>query len=41
LYIGASDLLPESHHRHPTILTTLMTLAGIAILYAAVHLASI
>lgn len=27
-YIGASDLLPESHHAHPRLLTTLSTLAG-------------
>jgi zinc transporter ZupT len=39
LYIGASDLLPESHHRHPAILTTVMTIIGILVLYAAVHLA--
>ena len=41
LYIGASDLLPESHHRHPTIGTTLMTLAGVGMLYLAVSFASI
>lgn len=40
LYIGASDLVPESHHRHPTIWTSLMTILGIAILYLAVHFAS-
>jgi ZIP family zinc transporter len=39
LYIGASDLLPESHHRHPTIWTTAMTALGIAVLYLAVSLA--
>lgn len=39
LYIGASDLIPESHHRHPTIWTTFMTVLGIAILYAAIHFA--
>jgi len=38
LYIGASDLLPESHHDHPTLWTTLATLAGIAIVYLAVIL---
>lgn len=36
LYIGASDLIPESHHAHPKFLTTVMTLAGAAVLYLAV-----
>jgi len=35
LYLGASDLIPESHHRHPTIWTTIMTAAGIIVLYLA------
>lgn len=39
LYIGASDLLPESHHRHPKLITTLMTLLGAALIYLAVHFA--
>jgi zinc transporter ZupT len=39
LYIGASDLLPESHHQHPSAVTTLATLAGVAVLYLAVRLA--
>lgn len=39
LYIGASDLIPESHHRHPTIGTTLMTILGITVIYAAIHFA--
>ncbi len=39
LYIGASDLLPESHHNHPRILTTLMTLLGIGIMFTAIHFA--
>jgi ZIP family zinc transporter len=39
LYIGASDLLPESVHEHPKSLTTLMTLLGAGILYAVVRLA--
>jgi zinc transporter ZupT len=38
LYIGASDLIPESYHAHPKFLTTLMTLAGAAVLYLAVAL---
>ncbi len=32
-YIGASDLLPESHHAHPRLLTTLSTLAGALCLF--------
>ncbi len=39
LYIGACELIPESHHRHPTIWTTLMTLAGIGLIFTAVHFA--
>lgn len=39
LYIGASELLPESHHAHPTKWTTFMTLLGIAVLYIAIRLA--
>jgi zinc transporter ZupT len=38
LYIGASDLIPESYHAHPRFLTTAMTLAGAAVLYAAIAL---
>ncbi len=38
LYIGASDLIPESYHAHPKLLTTVMTLAGAAVLYAVVTL---
>jgi ZIP family zinc transporter len=41
LYIGATDLIPESHHGHPKFLTTLMTLLGAGVLYAAIHLANI
>ena len=33
IYIGASDLLPESYHAHPTKLTTIMTLSGAGLLY--------
>ncbi len=40
LYIGASDLIPESHHAHPKFLTTAMTIAGAAVLYMAVRFAS-
>jgi zinc transporter ZupT len=36
LYIGASDLIPESYHAHPKFLTTAMTLIGAAVLYFAI-----
>jgi ZIP family zinc transporter len=39
LYIGASDLLPESHHRHPAAWTTFATVIGIVVLYGAIKLA--
>lgn len=39
LYIGASDLLPESFHAHAKGLTTAATLAGAATLYLVVRLA--
>ncbi|MGD0142675.1 MAG: ZIP family metal transporter [Rhizomicrobium sp.] len=39
LYIGASDLLPESFHAHPKALTTITTLLGAATLYIVVRLA--
>jgi ZIP family zinc transporter len=38
LYIGASDLIPESHHAHPKFLTTIMTILGVAVLYIAISL---
>jgi zinc transporter ZupT len=41
LYIGASDLLPESHHEHPVFATTLMTVLGVAVLYGAISLAGL
>lgn len=41
LYIGASDLIPESHHAHPKLLTTLMTLLGAFVLYVAIRLAGL
>src|SRR3989344_8405216 len=41
LYIGASDLLPESHHGHPKMLTTIMTFMGVAFLYGIVRLAGV
>lgn len=39
LYLGASELIPESHHRHPRFLTTLMTLLGVLVLYVAITIA--
>ncbi len=41
LYIGASDLVPESYHEHPTFWTTIMTLFGAGVLFAAIHAAAI
>lgn len=39
LYIGASDLLPESHHSHPKLFTTVITIAGALVMYGAIQLA--
>jgi len=39
IYIGASDLIPESHHEHPTIWTSVMTVLGIVVLYAIISFA--
>ncbi len=39
LYIGASDLLPESHHAHPMRWTTISTLLGMAFIYFAIKFA--
>lgn len=38
-YIGASDLIPESYHNHPTKLTTFMTILGMLFLFVAVTIA--
>ncbi len=40
LYIGASDLLPESHHEHPKRWTTISTIAGMVFLYVIVRFAA-
>ncbi len=40
-YIGASDLLPESHHNHPVRWTTISTVLGIGTLYIVIHLAGV
>jgi zinc transporter ZupT len=39
LYIGASDLLPESSQKNPGLLVTIMTVLGVGLLYAATLLA--
>jgi ZIP family zinc transporter len=41
LYIGTSELLPESHHTHPTAWTTGATIAGIVVMYAIATIAGI
>lgn len=41
LYIGASDLLPESHHAHPVRWTTIATFIGMATLYAVIRVAGV
>ena len=41
LYIGASDLLPESGVKHPGFLVTLMTILGVGLLYFSTMLAKI
>ncbi|MFA7309902.1 MAG: ZIP family metal transporter [Candidatus Paceibacterota bacterium] len=38
LYVGASDLLPESHHAHPVYWTTVSTLAGVGLMYVVISL---
>ncbi len=40
LYISASDLIPESHHRHPVAWTTLSTILGMLVILLAVNFAS-
>lgn len=39
LYISASDLIPESHHKHPAIWTTISTIIGVAVIFAASYVA--
>jgi len=41
LYIGATDLIPESYHAHPARWTTIATVLGVATLYAVIRLAGI
>ncbi len=40
LYIGASELVPESHHRHPQLWTSCATMAGLILIFVAVHFAN-
>lgn len=41
LYIGASDLVPESYHSHPKNWTTILTVLGIATLYTVIQIAHV
>jgi ZIP family zinc transporter len=41
LYIGAGDLLPESHHNHPTLWNAFATVLGMAVIYLAIHFAGV
>jgi ZIP family zinc transporter len=38
LYIGASELIPESYHTHPARFTTFMTILGVLVMYTAIRL---
>jgi len=40
LYIGASDLLPESHVRHPRLATGALNISGAALIWLTIHLAA-
>lgn len=40
LYIGASDLLPESQHK-PSVISLLLTIAGMSLIYAAIKLTNV
>ena len=35
LYIGASDILPEAHAQHPSRITLLLTISGVAVIFLA------
>ena len=41
LYIGASELLPESHDQHPHTWTSVTTLIGMSLIWAVVHLSAL
>ena len=36
LYIGASDILPEAHARHPSLATLTLTVGGAGLMYAVI-----
>lgn len=38
IYISASDLIPESHHRHPAIWTTISTIVGMSMILLVTNL---
>ncbi len=39
IYIGASELIPESQHKHPLFSTSLFTVLGAAVIFVAVQFA--
>lgn len=39
IYLGASDLLPESHHNHPKVWTTVSTILGIILIFIVSQIA--
>ena len=41
LYIGASELIPDSHQRHPRLWTTVATVLGVAVIYLVIRLAAL
>ena len=41
IYLGASDLLPESHHGHPKAWTTISTILGIILIFVITKIAGI
>lgn len=40
MYLATSDILPEAHASHPTRLTVLATVVGVAFIWLVVGLAS-
>ena len=41
IYLGASDLLPESHHAHPKIWTTISTIIGLTLIFLITNIAGL
>lgn len=41
LYIGASDLLPEAHHHHSSVLTMSLTVFGMVLVFALVQIVNL